>query len=486
VLTERRKKQFLLKKKKRAKTKRKMPLLMKAEGEGKGGLFVSLRLKFAMVLIISALMMISIALLLIPVAARLITQYYMEPSRMDARLDDYILDFSDYVAAGNITSDDAASMAKWSMYHRNVHLVFGGNDAQLGIFGGEILEDDNLPVIDDPILTDNISMGAAAGNTYAVRFSDRVCTVSIMDYSGVTVYNAVYMGGIITAMSVFFLIMVLYYHSQTKAIMRLSADVERVSGGALAAPIESKRNDEIGGLARDVDTMRTTILQKMEEEKNAREANGQLITSMSHDIRTPLTTLLGYVELLQNECEGMTEEQVTYVKLCAEKAGQIKELSDKLFLYFWAYSAKEERVDTESCDILLLGEQITGDWTVPMENEGFVLSVQMDRLPANTHVLVNTECLRRIIDNIFDNIRKYAHREHPVEITISQGFRGRQICLTFSNRIADTDRKTTGTHIGHKTCENMAKLMGGRFEARTKGDSFSARLYLPASHMSQE
>ena len=107
----------------------------------KGRPFISLRIKFAMVLLISAVGVIIAALILIPVAVKVITGYYMEPHRIDARLDDYIQNFSDYVAEEGIASDDAAAVSRWSTRHKNVHLVvFGSDDSQLGVFDGEILD----------------------------------------------------------------------------------------------------------------------------------------------------------------------------------------------------------------------------------------------------------------------------------------------------------------------------------------------------------
>ncbi len=462
--------------------RRRLPLFVRRGLKNGGRPFISLRIKFAAVLVISAVVVICAALVLIPVAVTLITDFYMEPRRMDERLDNYIRSFSDYVSDEALASDDAAAVARWSMYHRNIHLVvFGSEDDRLGVFDGEILEGDVVPEIDEPIFTENISAGPASGNTYMVRFSDRVCTVSIMDYSGVAVYNGVHTAGILIAMIVFFMIIMIYYHIQTKAIMNLSIEVEQVSGGALSAPIHAKRNDEIGGLARDVDVMRATILQKMEEQRQAREANGELITSISHDIRTPLTTLLGYMELLQNDCTDMTAEQKHYIQLCTDKAAQIKELSDKLFLYFWAYNVREDNVETEPCDTVFLLEQMVGEWLLPMETEGITLEVHMEEIPQGLSVLVNTQCLHRIIDNLLDNIRKYAHRDHPVIVTLSVA-EGREVCIAFRNTVGHAARKNSSTHVGHKTCANMAKAMGGRFEAFTIDSKFEAKLYLPISN----
>ncbi|MBO5043358.1 MAG: HAMP domain-containing histidine kinase [Clostridia bacterium] len=443
--------------------------------------FVSLRIKFAAVMIIGAIITVCGALLVIPPTATLLTRVYMNPARMDERLDRYIQNFNDFVTENQISSEDAASVAQWSLYHRNVHLVvFGGENKQFGVVDGEIL-DGSTPVLDTPVFTENFEMnesaGSSLGSTYFVRFSNGVYTVSVVDYSGQAFYNGLHWAGVILAIIMFFLVLLVYYHLQIKALLKLSVEVEEVSSGDLTALIHAERNDEIGGLARDVDNMRATILKKMEEEKATREANGELITSMSHDIRTPLTTLLGYMELLQNDCENMKEEQKAYVRLCAEKAEQIKELSDKLFLYFWAYNAREDKVDTEPCDMMLLGEQMIGEWLQPMEYEGLSLDVFSDSLPEGTCVAVNTECLRRIIDNLFDNIRKYASRKEAVRIILS-ATENNEVCMTFQNAVTTSETQTTGTHIGHKTCQNMAKLMGARFETTLTDSHFEARLYV--------
>ena len=433
---------------------------------------------------ISAVLMVCLTFLILPLISMMVTNFYMQPDRANTRLDDYISDFSNYVSEEQIRSEDAVAVAKWSVYHRNVHLVvFGGDEPQFGVADGEILEGDDAPEISEPIFTEGIYADEMSettiGKTYMVRFADRYCSVSMVDYTGSMVHNTVLICGAIVMVAIFFLILVLYYHSQIKAIVTLSREVEKISDGVLSAEITSKRNDEIGGLARDVDTMRTTILKKIDEEKAAREANGELLTSMSHDIRTPLTTLLGYMELLQNESDDMTAEQRAYIRLCAEKAGQIKELSDKLFMYFWAHNIHEGRGETEACNAILLMEQMAGEWFLPLETEGISLEIHADEVLHDIDILVNTECLRRIIDNVFDNIRKYAQKPGTVHMLMTVSDDEKYGVITFRNAVGHPEEKTSGTHIGHKTCAHLAELMGGRFEASIASEQFEARLYLP-------
>lgn len=446
--------------------------------------FVSLRWKFALVLVVSAVTTLVLALLLIPLVLNLVLDVYTSQSQVDKRLNTYIQNFAEYVIEEDVRSDDAASVVKWTKLHRYVHLVvFEGDEAQFGVAGGEILPGDETPVM-DPIFTDIISeendQNDVIGNTYAVRFADRICSVSVVDYSASMMYDSILMGGIIIAISCFFLVMIFYYHKQINAIVALSGEVERISGGELTADIDNHRNDEIGNLARDVDTMRTTIITKMDEEREAWLVNSQLITSMSHDIRTPLTTLLGYMELLSADTQNLTPEQKAYVSVCAAKAEQIKGLSDKLFLYFWAYHRGEEDVPLEVYPAALLFEQMLGEWLLPMEGEGFSVQVSLKSLPHDAQIMVNVDCLRRIMDNLFDNIRKYADRAAPVCVSASVISAGEQpqVCLSISNKVGQPKEGSSGTHVGHRTCANMAELMNGEFSSQIQGDIFVANICL--------
>jgi len=450
--------------------------------------FVSLRLKFAAVLVGCATVTILLALLLIPLVLNLVMTHYTHPERVDHRLEDYIHSFADYVMDQEVKSDDVASVVKWTKRHRYVHLVvFEGEKAQFGVVGGEVLEGDQPPVM-DPIFTDTVwdddASDAVIGKIYNVTFADRNCLVSVVDYSASMVYEMTLIGGIILAAACFFVVMILYYHKQIKAIVSLSEAVERMSGGELTTHIKGTRNDEIGNLARDVDTMRATIIQKMDEEREAWDVNSELITSMSHDIRTPLTTLLGYMELLSADTQNLTDEQKAYIQVCADKAEQIKGLSDKLFLYFWAYHRNEDEVPLQSLPAGLLLEQMLGEWLLPMESENVTVDISLQALSPETNIMVNVDCLRRVMDNLFDNIRKYADRAYPVCVLADlrwENGRPREVMLSFENRVGVPKEGSSGTHVGHRTCRNMLELMGGRFEIKQEEKVFVAIIGLPVS-----
>ena len=83
-------------------------------------------------------------------------------------------------------------------------------------------------------------------------------------------------------------------------------------------------------------------MDRMNSERAAQEANNQLITSMSHDIRTPLTSLIGYLDIISGHKYKNEQELQKYIGSCSDKAVQLKDLSDKLFQYFLVYNNEEK------------------------------------------------------------------------------------------------------------------------------------------------
>ena len=447
-----------------------------------GRRFVSMRVKFAGVMLITGVAVLVVALLAIPMALQLFRKYHTRPERVDARLESYVRDFSSYVAENKIRSDDATSIVEWTKSNRSVYLtVFNDADDYFGAAGGELWEGEEQPDMTpffDKIIPDEQEVTVDEnGSVYIVLFNNGIHPIAVVDYSLSTGTDTIIIMGAISAILLFFLVLLIYYHNQTRAIVRLSRRVETVSNGDLQAALGSGRNDEIGRLEGSVATMRNTILEKMEEEQRAWQANSDLLTSMTHDLRTPLTTLLGYMELLSADSESLTEEQREYIRVCTTKAEQIKGLSDKLFLYFWAFNRVEADSELETVEAALLFEQLIADYIPAMEAEGLNVRPDLSAIHTADTVRIRVDSLRRVTDNVFDNLVKYAHRSHPVTVTAER--EAGNLTLRFTNVIRERDDKTTSTRIGVKTCVNMMQMMGGRFETATEGERFTATMSLP-------
>ncbi len=441
-----------------------------------------MRIKFAGVMLITGAAVLVFTLAAIPLALQLFQRYHTQPERVDERLESYVRDFSSYVAEKKIRSDDTASIVEWTKRNRSVYLtVFNDANDSFGAAGGELLEGEEQPDMDpffDKIISDE--QGATVdenGSVYIVLFNNGIHPIAVVDYSLSTGADTIIIVGVLAAILLFFLVLLIYYHNQTRAIVRLSRRVETVSNGDLQAELGSGRNDEIGRLEGSVAAMRNTILEKMEKEQKAWQANSDLLTSMTHDLRTPLTTLLGYMELLSADSESLTEEQRAYIRVCTTKAEQIKGLSDKLFLYFWAFNRVEPDSELDTVEASLLFEQLIVDYIPAMEAEGLNVKADLSAIAAADTVRIRVDSLRRVTDNVFDNLVKYADRGHPVTVTAERG--SDALTLRFTNVIRERDDKTSSTRIGVKTCVNMMQMMGGHFETVTEGNTFTASMSLP-------
>lgn len=459
-----------------------MPFIGETLPNGKR--FISMRVKFVGVMVVTGIAVLVTALSVIPLALQVFQKYHTRPDRVDERLEDYVRDFAAYVAEEKVTSYNTKAVVEWTRRHRSVYLtVFNDGDDHFGAAGGELWEGEEQPDMDpffDELISEDEDSGISAGtegNMYIVLFANGIHSVAVVDYSLSTGTDIIIILGVLSAILIFFVILLLYYHNQTRAIVSLSHEVETVSGGDLTAAIDSDRGDEIGQLAYDVDAMRDTILRRMEEEQKAWQANSDLLTSMTHDIRTPLTTLLGYMELLSADSESLTPEQRDYIRVCTAKAEQIKGLSDKLFLYFWAFNRVEPEGELEAVEASLLFEQLVADYIPAMEAAGIHVEAELSAIRPGDTVRIRPDSIRRVTDNVFDNLLKYADRHVPVLVAASCG--EGTLTVSVSNTTAHKSDKTSSTRIGVKTCINMMKAMNGSFETKAEGRSFTAALTLP-------
>ena len=240
-----------------------LPLIGRTTRDGKP--FISMRLKFVFVMLITAAAVTLFALIAIPTALQIFRTVNTKPERVEERLDSYVRSFAEYVAEENIRADDAKAVVAWTRRHHSVFLtVFNSGDEQFGAAGGELWEGGEQP--DMVPFFHKVMDEESTGETsmvYVVLFANGIHNVAVVDYSLATGTDAVIIIGVLTALFFFFIVLMLYYHRQTRAIVRLSHDVEAISGGDLDATIGTGRRDEIGKLAEDVDVMRNTILEKM-------------------------------------------------------------------------------------------------------------------------------------------------------------------------------------------------------------------------------
>ena len=139
---------------------------------------------------------------------------------------------------------------------------------------------------------------------------------------------------------------IIYVWRRMRYVGRVKKEILIMADGDLEHSVTVKGRDEIGILARNLDEMRLALEENIRQEQEGKKANHDLIRSVSHDLRTPMTTLYGYLEILdQKKCPDGKQEE--YIRRCIDKVEEIRALSDKMFEYALIYGKKEQEELTE-------------------------------------------------------------------------------------------------------------------------------------------
>lgn len=272
-------------------------------------------------------------------------------------------------------------------------------------------------------------------------------------------------------------VLINYFHIIVRRIKRVGSDVNIVSQIDMNYEISSDGADEIAALSADVEKMRQKLLLNVSSAEEVRTANTELITALSHDIRTPLTILLGYLEMMKNH-EGCDEEMADYIEASESTAMRLKQLSDDMLKYSLAFGEAGAQVNLEEYDALTLIEQILSEHIFLLRDGGYQVRVEFGAaaMPEGTLVRTDAQQLMRIIDNIFSNIKKYADKSH--EIVVSTSFTDTKLTIEAKNKIAPYSDEAESNGIGLKSCIRLAKLVADKFEHSTDGEFFTSTLVL--------
>ncbi|MBO7385357.1 MAG: HAMP domain-containing histidine kinase [Clostridia bacterium] len=305
----------------------------------------------------------------------------------------------------------------------------------------------------------------------------RTKVVRVMYFPMYAAFRYVTFAAGIASFLVFGACLLLLVRRKTRVISRLASQLEVMAGGDLTQPLSAAGNDELTTLAENMEEMRLSFIERLRREEEMTRSSSQLLTDMSHDLRTPLTALIGYLDLVSSgKCED-EERKAAFIESARKRAYQIKDMTDELFEYFLVYSGKDSELPRERVDAQTLFVQLWSDAAFALENEGFACNAQYGE--ASVMVNASPRLLTRVLDNIVSNIKKYADPAFPVEgdMRAEEGF----FVLRVRNRIKTGPQKAESSGIGLASCRKIAELHGGDFSGKEEDVFYICTLRLPAA-----
>ncbi|MGC2873613.1 HAMP domain-containing sensor histidine kinase [Ihubacter sp. rT4E-8] len=460
--------------------------------------FVSLNLKMILAIIVGLALAASVYILCTWVTNYICEIRYLSDEAIEKNVGEAFDSLQEYIEKYGVEATDTEALNNWAKQQEETYIYIWDNYSSIfesGWWGSEGEESITKEELDAAQFINGMTNEALGGRMSRIdqdfeetveqriiKFADNEYYTAISVYGEQKVQRTMGYVSLVLCFLTFIVTLLLYNGRLLKRLIFLASEVKRVSDGNLDHEIFARRNDEIGILATGVDNMRTSIMEKHRNEKEAWEANTQLITAMSHDIRTPLTSMIGYLDIIEGKKYENQEQLDRYVSSCREKAFQLKDLSDKLFQYFLVFGNKDSDRNMEMFDANILFQQLLAEHCAELINYGYMVDFRYT-LP-DINVETDLISLKRLFDNVFSNIMKYADKSEAV--VVAAELKEKDICLELVNRIPAERKKVESTRIGLKTCLKICSDLGGSFSYDETDESFCVKISFPGIEISED
>lgn len=274
-----------------------------------------------------------------------------------------------------------------------------------------------------------------------------------------------------------------------RALDALTDQVEAAASGQETRPTlpeESPLHKTSLQIARLDEGVKQSLASALKSERMKVE----LITNVSHDLKTPLTSIIGYLNLLEKQ--DLPAEAADYVKILRRKSERLSHTVNDLFTLSKATSG-EESVILEPLDLVMAVHQTLADMGDAVEKAGIPVR---PTLPESAWVFAENRRLYRVLQNILDNALRYSLQGTRIYLEVES--RPDQVCLSLTNTAGyemdfteeeilqrfvrgDKSRTTEGSGLGLSIAESFMNSFGGRLKVSIRGDAFTVTLSFAAA-----
>lgn len=261
--------------------------------------------------------------------------------------------------------------------------------------------------------------------------------------------------------------------------------ISEIRGGNLSFKMPPNKNGELNAVADDINHIGEGLQAALKTATISEKMKTELITNVSHDLKTPLTSIISYIELL-SEDESLSPEARDYVNVLKTKSEGLKNIISDLFELSKGASGNID-VNIERLDLKRLIEQTLGDMGDRVAASGKTIKEQL--VPENAFILADGKRLYRVFQNIIDNALKYSldGTRIFVKLNCADGKATAEIINTASYEMdfsetevierfsrGDTSRSTEGSGLGLSIAKTFTEICGGQFSVKIDGDMFKA------------
>ena len=408
----------------------------------------------------------------------IIDSKWVNETYVPRKVEKTVQELQEFIDENNIPSNQPYEIYKWSKSHPLIYFYMERDGQILYNFYVDYSSDNAKTISEyNKELSTESDYYASYTYNYTITLADGDCTLICFQDVQYDLSNTMQNISFFLSGALIIFIITILVRKKIHYIKEVNSGINILEGGNLGYNIPVKGHDELAHVAESLNSMRIALSQQMENEKKALQANNSLVTALSHDLRTPLTTQMGYLEILKEHHYKSPEEMDKYISTALDTCHQIKEMSDRLFEYFLAFDPNPKRADDalEEFDGMEFFMQIISELTPPLMEQDFRFDVK--ELAESFTLKVNADDILRIFHNVFTNIDKYADENHPVIIDFRKD--ATHAFISFTNTIRNTPRKNESAKIGLISISSLMKRQGGSSLTRLENSHFTLELKFP-------
>lgn len=251
-------------------------------------------------------------------------------------------------------------------------------------------------------------------------------------------------------------------------------------------------SEPLGDISNEMNQIKMSVLLSKQAAKDAEDRKNELVMYLAHDIRTPLTTVIGYLSLLSEATDMPIEQRIKYVSITLEKAEHLEKLINELF-EITRYHTKTLALKKQKLDLYCLLVQIIDEFYPTLSANGNTTVLDADE---NLYVKADPDKLARVFDNVLKNAAAYSYPDTKISIhahkqngniiisiqnhgkTISQN----QLQNIFNkyNRLNEAKKSDTGgAGLGLSIAKEIIHLHGGEIKASSENGTINFTITLP-------
>lgn len=314
---------------------------------------------------------------------------------------------------------------------------------------------------------------------------------NLLDYVSNNYLVSVNMGfvAIIIGISIFIITFVFLVNRKVKYIKFLTTEVKKIKKEGFGKTIEVRGGDELADLCKSINDMSLELGDRRQREKDIEDNKHELITNISHDLKTPLTSIVGYLELLiRDNIDEETRDE--YIKIAYNKSLRLKSLVNELFEYT-KLTGNDMKLEENRINISMLLNQAVGESIVNFSER----NIEVELNNSYNELFCNIDPLQmlRVFENLIRNAEKYADSDS--EFIVSVNVIDDNVKISFINKCAglveediekfferfyrqDKSRNKEGTGLGLAIVQRIIELHNGSIVAEKENENIKFNITL--------